>query len=119
MGAAARARAAKDWLDMGLHIATRPGAVDPTPGMIDALTNATDAIREAIEACGELHAVRTDLHLALDEAAGGIAALTDQGALARQKATRTANLAGELLERAIATLVEIHDTTPEVDAPAH
>jgi hypothetical protein len=63
--------------------------------------------------------VRGDLHLALDEATGGIAALTDRGAEARQHATRTANLAGGLLDRAIAALVEYHDTTPEPDAAVH
>lgn len=115
--AAQRARAARAWLDLGLDLAHRPGAVDPAPGMIDALTNATEAIHEAIVACGELHEVRDELHLALDEATDGIAALREQGGVAREQATRRANLAGGILDRAIAALVEVHDPTPGVDDP--
>ncbi len=110
-----RARAARAWLDLGVHVANRPGFGDPTPRMQDALQHATEAIREAIEACGELHEVRNDLHLALDEATGGLAAIARDGAEARTAAMRTANLAGGILDRAIATLAEYHDTTVEPD----
>ena len=111
-----RARAARAWLDLGVHVANRPGFGDPTPRMTDALHHATEAIREAIEACGELHEVRDDLHLALDEATEGLVALAQQGADGRTAATRTANLAGGILDRAIAALDEYHGTTPDPDA---
>lgn len=116
--AADRARAARGWLDLGLRTARRPGAVDATPALTEALANATDAIREALEACGELHPVRDDLHLALDEATHGLAQLTELGAEAKTVAMRNANLAGDVLDRAIAALGEHMDTTPEVDGPA-
>jgi hypothetical protein len=112
-----RARTARAWLDHGLQAARRPGAVDATHVIAEALANATDAIRETIEACGELHPVRDDLHLALDEATNGLAQLKAQGPEGRTVAMRTANLAGGLLDRAIAALVEHADTTPEPDAP--
>lgn len=115
--AAKRARAARAWLDLGLDLAKRPGAVDPAAGMIDALTNATEAIHEAIVACGELHEVRDQLHLALDEATDGITALREQGGQARDHAARRVNLAGGLIDHAIATLVEVHDPAPAVDDP--
>ncbi|MCB0879375.1 MAG: hypothetical protein KDC46_10420 [Thermoleophilia bacterium] len=115
--AADRAKAARTWLELGRHVATRPGVADPTPGMRDALTHATDAIREAIEACGDLHEIRNDLHLALDEATGGLAQLAEPGQDARVAALRTTNLAAGILDRAIAALGEVHDTTPGTDDP--
>jgi hypothetical protein len=115
--AAARARMARGLLDHGVRQARRPGAVDQTPAIKEALAAATDAIREAIEACGELHPVRHDLHLALDEANHGLAQLTATGAEAKTVAIRRANLAGNVLDRAIAALDEHAATGPAIDDP--
>ena len=91
---------------------------DPTPALAEALTAATEAIREAIEACGELHPMYEDLHLALDEANQGLAQITAVGAEAKTNAMRRANLAGNVLDRAIAALDERADGTARADDPA-
>lgn len=115
--AADRARAARGWLDQARHHATTPGIGDPTPALANALGAATDAIREAIEACAELHAVQGDLHLALDEAAAGLAQVDALGAGAREAVLRCTNLAGGMLDRAIAALAELAATAPDADDP--